>query len=172
MKPEQGTVDPVAEAYTTHHSRVLRYIQSRINNVWDAENLAQDVWVKVITNGRELQPLTIIPYLYTIARNLVNDYLRRLYSASMSHDDYIMEVNGDYTDDSLEAELSARELAGLEQRRVECLPPMRRTIYIMSRYDDMAVDDISARLDLSKRTVENHLRLGRKDIRTFLSNIA
>ncbi len=117
-------------------------------------------------------PLTIIPYLYTIARNLVNDYLRRLYSASMSHDDYIMEVNGDYTDDSLEAELSARELAGLEQKRVECLPPMRRTIYIMSRYDDMAVDDISARLDLSKRTVENHLRLGRKDIRTFLSNIA
>ncbi len=171
MKPEQGTVDPVAEAYTTHHSRVLRYIQSRINNVWDAENLAQDVWVKVITNGRELQPLTIIPYLYTIARNLVNDYLRRLYSASMSHDDYIMEVNGDYTDDSLEAELSARELAGLEQKRVEC-PPMRRTIYIMSRYDDMAVDDISARLDLSKRTVENHLRLGRKDIRTFLTNIA
>lgn len=140
--------------------------------MWDAENLAQDVWVKVITNGQALQPQTVVSYLYTIARNLVNDYLRRLYSVSMSHDDYVMEVNGDYTDDSLETELAARELAGLEHQRVECLPPMRRTIYIMSRYDDMAVDDISARLDLSKRTVENHLRLGRKDVRSFLANIA
>ena len=36
----------------------------------------------------------------------------------------------------------------------------------------MAVDDISSSLNLSKRTVENHLRLGRKDVRTYLANIA
>ena len=42
----------------------------------------------------------------------------------------------------------------------------------MSRYDDMPVSDISERLSLSARTVENHLRLGRSDIRSYMSAIA
>ena len=172
MNTRQGTDNLVATAYKAHHPRLLRYIQSRIADVWDAENLAQDVWVKVMTAGKELQPETALSYLYTIARNLINDYLRRLYTMTMSHDDYVMEINGDYTDNSLETQLAASELAGLEEERVECLPPMRRTIYIMSRFDDMAVDDISSSLNLSKRPVENHLRLGRKDVRTYLANIA
>ena len=164
--------NPVAQAYISYQGKLLRYIQSRINNYCDAENIAQDVWVKILTNGKELQCETIGSYLYTIARNLVNDYLRRLYNIALSHDDYLTEVNGDFTDNSLESELAARELARMEEKKVECLPPMRRIIYIMSRYDEIPVDDISRKLDLSKRTVENHLRLGRKDVRTYLADIA
>ena len=39
----------------------------------------------------------------------------------------------------------------------------------MSRYDDKSVDDIAGELSLSFRTVENHLRMGRRDVRAFMS---
>lgn len=162
----------VEAAYTAYHDRLLRYIQTRVNNEWDAENLAQDIWVRVLTSERALQADTLLPYLYTIARNLINDYLRRLYAAKALHDEMACDFYDDAADESMESSIYAGEIACLEQMRVECLPPMRRTIYVMSRYDDMCVADISSELSLSVRTVENHLRLGRKDVRTYLSSIA
>jgi RNA polymerase sigma-70 factor (ECF subfamily) len=38
----------------------------------------------------------------------------------------------------------------------------------MTRYEELPVSDIADRLQLSVRTVENHLRMGRKDVRDFM----
>ncbi len=39
----------------------------------------------------------------------------------------------------------------------------------MSRYEEKSVEDIASELSLSFRTVENHLRLGRRDVRQYMS---
>ena len=118
----------------------------------------------------ELNEETLLSFLYTIARNQVNDYLRHLYIAQDVHSDLLNGANI-YAQD-MESEVSARDLALKERVRVECLPPQRRIIYMMSRYDEKSVEEISDALNLSTRTVENHLRLGRRDIRSFVSAIA
>jgi len=42
----------------------------------------------------------------------------------------------------------------------------------MSRFQERSVEDIAGEMKLSFRTVENHLRLGRRDIRDYMSAIA
>ena len=96
----------------------------------------------------------------------MRDYLRSLY-VRQSHAD-LSDVENEAIDTTPETDFYVHQIMELEQRRVECLPPQRRIIYMRSRFDDMEVSDISTELNLSARTVENHLRLGRRDVREYL----
>ncbi|MDE7407905.1 MAG: sigma-70 family RNA polymerase sigma factor, partial [Muribaculaceae bacterium] len=160
----------IAQSYKENFKRVINFIMTRVNNVYDAENLAQDVWVKLLTCGRELTPATITSFIFRIASNLVNDYLRHIYCMRDTHNE--MSFADEELAVSPEAEVMADEIAQLEQMRVKCLPAQRRIIYIMSRYEDKTVNDIADELSLSFRTVENHLRMGRRDVRNYIMNIA
>lgn len=167
MKNSNTRNDFLTRSYVEHYQRVLGFISSRINSDADAENIAQDVWLRLLEYDKPISEERILSLLYTVASNLVNDYLRRLYRSRAVAD----EIRGSYIDAdwSDESAVVARDIASLEQNRVECLPPQRRIIYIMSRYDDKSVDDIATELSLSYRTVENHLRMGRRDVRTFMA---
>lgn len=161
----------IARLYNENFNRILSYISSRVNDSWRAEDLAQDVWLRLLTSNKEISSDTALSYIYTIARNLVNDYLRNYYSAQEAG----MEMAGTATDtDPVNAEcmMIADELAAQEKQRVERLPAQRRIIYVMSRYEEKSVSDIAGELSLSLRTVENHLRMGRHDVRQYLAAIA
>ena len=160
----------IASSYTENFSKILGYIRERINDIHDAENLAQDVWLRLLECGKELKADTIVSLLYTIAHNLVNDYLRRLYRSRAMQEEIML--TSEEADPYTESRAIARDIAAMEYRRADALPPQRRIIYMMSRYDDKSVDDIACELNLSFRTVENHLRLGRRDVRSFMAAIA
>lgn len=162
----------IEKSYVELHNKILHFISSRINNVWDAENLAQDVWLRLLTYGSPLEAKTITSFIYTVARNLVNDYLRHRVEECEMCDQSLTSSSTICGQPSPEEIYAALEIAQFEQRHVECLPPKRRIIYVMSRYEDKSVPDIAAELSLSTRTVENHLRMGRHDIRQFISAIA
>jgi len=161
----------IVRLYRENFNRILSYISARINDAWRAEDLAQDVWLRLLTSNREISPDTALPYIYTIARNLVNDYLRNYYSAQEAGTEMANTVSDT---DTVNAEclMIADELAVHEQKRVERLPAQRRIIYVMSRYEDKSVSDIAGELSLSLRTVENHLRMGRRDVREYIAAIA
>lgn len=160
----------VAEAYGNYTRIIEAFISRRIADRAEVENLAQDVWVKALTYTQPLCAETLKAFLFTVARNLVNDYLRHHYIACGVHAD-ILSGSDIYADD-LESAVSAADLARRERERVECLPRQRRIIYCMTRFDELAVDEIAEQLNLSTRTVENHLRLGRRDVRAYIEAIA
>lgn len=156
----------IDRAYRSHRCRVLNYISTRVNDRAEAENLAQDVWLRLLSCDKTIEAESLQALIFTVARNLVNDYLRRLYLRQEIGDE--MRRTADTVDTDMESAAIARDLARHEAVRVECLPPQRRIIYIMSRYEEMSVEDIAGSLDLSHRTVENHLRMGRRDIRRYM----
>ena len=102
-----------------------------------------------------LRPDTVKFFIYTISRNLVNDYLRRHYK-KQEITSYIYDHATTCTNET-ENQIVANDL--LEQRR---------KIYIMSRFEDKSSSEISAKLNLSRRTVENHLFISRKEIREYM----
>ena len=65
--------------YDRHHKNVYNYIAFRINNHYDAEELANDVFVKAMRSQHSYNPdFAVEAWLIGIAKNVVTDYLRRI----------------------------------------------------------------------------------------------
>lgn len=156
----------VAEAFQSYHSHLIAYVSYRIGNSDDAEDLVQDVFVRLMEYGKLLHEDTIKSFVFTIANNLITDYLRRYYK-KQEVTSYMMEsVKPEVR--SFESDIIARDLEKHEKAVMRMLPSQRKKIYYMNRFMDMSSDDISDKLCLSKRTVENHLLIGRKEIREYI----
>lgn len=160
----------IVKAYRENFNRVFNFILSRVNCVENAENLTQDVWLRLLTYSKPIAQETLVPLIFVIARNLINDYLRRVCHSRAYTEEWKQSAENTH-EVSPENIISAAEIAAIERSRVECLPTQRRTIYVMSRYHEKSTDEISQSLSLSKRTVENHLRLGRHDVRDYIAAI-
>lgn len=157
----------IAEAYVETRERIISYIASRINDHAEAEDLTQDVFVRLLEYGATVSPATVTGLIYTVARNITFDYLRHKRRRTEA-EAYITDCRQEpsYSDES---KIIARDIEELEMRFVSMLPNKRQTVYRLSRFSGMSVSDIAGYNDLSVRTVENHLRLARIEIRGRMS---
>ena len=72
------------------------------------------------------------------------------------------------TYDDVECKVFAQEISKLEIMKANSLPEQRRVIYMKSRFECLSAEEIAAEMSLSKRTVEGHLLMGRKQVREFI----
>lgn len=156
----------ISQSYIDFHTAIYNYIKNRINNAEDAADLAQDAYVRLLDYKAMLRQETIKSFVFTIARNLVIDYIRRHYrKQEVSANMY--EFSKEYTE-SVENELYAKDLQKLENGMMMTLPKQRKLIYYMDRFEEKSADEISKTLQISKRTVESHLFSSRKTIREYV----
>lgn len=113
-----------------------------------------------------LRPDTVKYFIFTIARNLLNDYLRRYYK-KQEITSYIYDHAITYTNET-ESLIIAKELSLLEKHKLGMLSDQRRKIYTMNRFEEKSISEISTELSISPRTVENHLFVSRKVVRDFI----
>ena len=69
-----------------------------------------------------------------------------------------------------EEKIIADDLCKTEQRILAAFPVQRRTVYALSRYEEKDTEEIANMLNLSQRTVDYHLFLGRRDMRRYMKN--
>ena len=105
-------------------------------------------------------------YLFRIARNAVFRYIERSLLFKNYQSRQLSDDNSDLYE--IESELNAKELELIIAIAVERMPSQRRKIYQMSREQGLSNENIARELNISKRTVENHLTQALADIRKIL----
>lgn len=156
----------LADSYREYHRSVFLYIYYKIGNREEAEDLSQDVFLRLMEYDQMICIDTVKSFIFTIARNLVNDFLRRYYRAQ-EMTSYMYEYAVTYTDD-VESRVITDDLLTCEKYKLGLLPARRRTIYALNRYEEKTTLEISRELNLSYRTVENHLFISRKEMREYM----
>ena len=69
----------VAQIFADYHQSVFFYIYKKIGEKEDAEDLVQDAYLRLLEYRTMLRPDTVKYFLFTIVRNLLNDYIRNIY---------------------------------------------------------------------------------------------
>ena len=155
--------------YITHRDELLVYASSRLGNSVEAEDLVQNVFLRLLTSDRMITEVTLPALVYTIARNLITDFYRR-----RNHfDDYEHYLkNTDSIEESAESILSIRDITEQLERGLARVPENCREIYRLHIYGGMKVAEISQRTGEGYKSVEHRLGAARKAVRQQLRGIA
>ncbi len=146
---------------------VFRFVDSRPI----AEEIVQDLFLSVWQRRAtlELTGGSITAYLFSAAHHRALAHVRRERVASRWRDREEIIVQGQQESGVVvRDDVEDAVLAMAVQRAVDLLPARCREVFRLSRRDGLSYAEISARLGISKKTVENHMRLALKSLRARL----
>ena len=156
------------QLYQMYYPRVVYFITSIVKTRIIAQDLAQDVFVNIWTNKKQLDPtLNLNNYIFVVSRNVAINHLKKemllLYS-SIKPEQLDISV-----DNTIENNLFAKEISLLIEMIVSEMPAQQQSIYRLSREKGMSNEEIANLLNISKKTVENQISLALKDIKQAIS---
>jgi RNA polymerase sigma-70 factor (family 1) len=122
----------------------------------DAMEIVQDVFVKVWERRMDIRTdLSFNAYVLTISKNFfIKKSRKNATLLALNHYYYKTQSN---LDTSTEDIFVFSDLFNLTQSIIETLPDQQRQVFKLSRIDQLSNREISEKLNISIRTVENHI---------------
>ena len=153
----------ITEYYISHRDELLAFVSSRLGGSDFAEDIVQNVFLKLLTTEKMISEVTLPSLVYTVARNLITDYYRR----HTNYEEYEHYIKSQGLS-SQESVFSVREITERLERGLARLPENCREIYRMHIYGGMKVSEISQELGEGYKSVEHRLGFARKAMRQSL----
>jgi RNA polymerase sigma-70 factor (ECF subfamily) len=142
--------------------QLLGYLRRRASDPSEAEDLLQEVFVKVHMRIGTLQDQSrVAPWLYQIARNTLIDHERRR-RAPVALPEEIAAEQGEPENES------ERQIASGLRDMVDLLPDGYRQAVAMYEFDGLKQDEIGRRLGISLSGAKSRVQRGREMIRQSL----
>ena len=141
--------------YRRHRARLFRFVVRSIRSRAVAEELYQEVWMRVIeARGSYLPKARFTTWLYTIAHNRMVDHWRRAGLSLVSLDD--ADPPADTRDPARRAE--AREALARFAAALEGLPPAQREAFLLHEEAGLSVAEIAAATGSNEEAAKSRLR--------------
>lgn len=153
----------ITDYYISHRDELLAFVSSRLGGSDFAEDIVQNVFLKLLTTDKMISEVTLPSLVYTVARNLITDYYRR----HTNYEEYEHYIKSQGLS-SQESVFSVREITERLERGLARLPENCREIYRMHIYGGMKVSEISQELGEGYKSVEHRLGFARKAMRQYL----
>ncbi|HTE28709.1 RNA polymerase sigma-70 factor [Flavitalea sp.] len=152
--------------FSRYNTKLFYFILYIVRLETDAEELTQDVFVKLWANRSRLADITNPGnYLFVIARNSALDQLDKQSTQKRLK---IAVATNDLLSNITEDEVLYRDSKKLIALAVEQLPGMQKSVYQLSKNAGLSRYEIAERLNISPNTVKNHLGTAIKSIRQYL----
>ena len=154
-----GDEEAFCELYAAYKNRLLYFALKFVKSHEFAEDIFQDAFTVVWQTRRS--------YLYTIVRNRILNQLR-----DMANEDQLKEqILSQAIDSTNETNnhILLNDLKEIIARALEQLTPRQREVFKMSRELQMSHKEIAEALGVSVHTVQEHISLSLKVIRSYLT---
>jgi RNA polymerase sigma-70 factor (family 1) len=148
--------------FKEYYNTLANYALSIVKNRADAEDVVQDVFVKLWQNSPQVVNTDQVKYyLYTATKNTCITLLRKQAGKTYVQPDdipnHIPDINAQATGDPVAAVRQALAL----------LPPQCLVVFKLSRFGNLTYQQIADELGISVKTVENQMGKALRIMRDF-----
>ena len=134
-------------------------------------DLVQDIFLSIWEKRHHLAIDSFKPYLQASARYHVYRFMRAKKISPMFYTDDFSKMTLETAFMIQSPEVSTFELQKEIDQFLVKLPKRCQEIFCLSRRENLSNDEIAARLEISKRTVENQLTYALREIRILLKDV-
>ncbi|MEA2164302.1 MAG: polymerase sigma-70 factor, subfamily [Thermoanaerobaculia bacterium] len=166
---KRGDADSYDYLVTKYMRRVVSIAWGIVRNPADAEDLAQEAFVKAYESiGRFKSGEPFGPWIYRIVTNLGLDLIK--HRKRFRHEE-ITDAAPAERRDRADLPAIANELAGRIDRAIESLPEMQRIVARLYLVEHFGHTEIAGMTGLTEGTVRSHLSLARGKLKEKLADL-
>jgi RNA polymerase sigma-70 factor (ECF subfamily) len=139
--------------YRTTLAPLRRYLTRLLGNASEAQDVAHDAYLRVypsLTDNSARQPAAL---LYTAARRLAINRLKRRSISPVARDAFIPEMSAS-GDPSVEQQVIAKQELALLEEAISELPEGCRIVLLLCKIEQLSHKEIAERLSIAVSTVE------------------
>ncbi len=172
---EPGAFEELVDRY---QHRLLGVMHHLVGNPQEAEDLAQEVFLRVYRSRKEYSPQAkFSTWLFTIANNLVlNAHRRRQRKPTVQLDIHESGPLGPRPQETLvydrapapDARLDHHELSGVIRTALDQLNDRQRLAVMLNKFEDMSYQEIAKVMGISTKAVKSLLSRARTQLRDLL----
>ena len=167
--------------YQRHRSRLYRWLTQQCGSAGVAEELYQDIWLKVI-NARAAYEVSakFTTWLYRIAHNRLVDHWRAASRtpATVAAGDCGDGGDGDDCDpldpiagsplDEPQNDLERRRLGEALLREIQALPASQRETFLLAQETELTLEEIASITGVNRETAKSRMRYALAKLREGL----
>ena len=161
-----GNEEAFSRLVNLYRNKVFSHALTFVKSYEEAEEITQDIFVKVWANRHRLSEVKDFKnYLFILGRNhLVSAIRKKVMDTTSNGDEEDIPGTLLLPDTQVEYKETYRHLInGLDR-----LPPQQKAVFTLSRMENLSHAEISERLGISKRTVKFHLVHALNFLREYL----
>ena len=172
-----GDQQALALLFAEYYGPLCLFVQRYVDDVAAAEDLVQNVFIRLWKHRTELNAeTTLVAYLHAAARNAALNHLRnetryqRRVAAARDEQDWQgsdMASDGSVYDPNVARDV--RRAAVLQA--AETLPPRCRDVFLLRWQQELTYAEIASVLEISVKTVEMQMTIAVKRIRLYVTKL-
>jgi RNA polymerase sigma-70 factor (ECF subfamily) len=177
LKVREGDSAAFEELVQKHHTSVINTIHRMLGDRWEAEDLAQQVFVQVYRSANRYQATAkFSTWLFTIVRHLtLNEIRRRSRHRADSLDEPRQEGDEEWKRQVADPAATAPDQTALQQElelrvrsAVGALPEQQRMAIVLLRHEQLSYEEIGKVMGVSLSALKSILHRARLTLREEL----
>jgi len=173
-----GNEQALSELVTRHQQKIFTYVRMLVKDGALAEDIFQDVFMKVIhtlKSGNYNEEGKFLPWIMRIAHNMSIDHFRRakrmpLVQNNPNNEDYDIFRTLRITDDNIEDKLVKDQILKDVKRLIKELPEEQQEVLVLRHYADMSFQEIADYTNVSINTALGRMRYALINLRKIVKS--
>lgn len=153
------------ELYKSYREQIYKRVFGFVKSHEIAEEILQDVFVKVWINRSTLDPnKSFSAFIHTIAKNTVYDYLRKVVSDENKVSEFVKNLNLSEKPE-VESRIAHQEIQYHLNNILGKMPKRCREVYVLCKVEGRSHEEVSKILNISKSTINNQIIKGSRIVK-------